>query len=78
MRPTDRDILDMTTADLRSYFRVKDCQSGCGVYCAVSTSMFVASPLRFVGREVRARVGQALRTARAGANDTPPRAAAAE
>lgn len=79
MRPTDRDILDMTVDDLRSYFRVKECQSGCGVYCAVSTSMFVASPLRFVGREVRARVGQALRTARADANDTlPPRAAAAE
>jgi MoaA/NifB/PqqE/SkfB family radical SAM enzyme len=58
MRPTDRDILDMTTADLRSYFRVKDCQSGCGVYCGVSTSLYVAHPFRFVGRELGARIGQ--------------------
>lgn len=60
MRPTDRDILDMTIGDLRSYFARKDCQKGCGVYCAVSTSMYVANPAKFVYREIAARAKQAI------------------
>jgi MoaA/NifB/PqqE/SkfB family radical SAM enzyme len=60
MRPTNRDILDMKLEDLQAYFVRKDCQKGCGVYCAVSTSLYVANPLKFVGREIAARVKQAM------------------
>ncbi|HET9904954.1 MAG TPA: radical SAM protein [Xanthobacteraceae bacterium] len=61
MRPTNRDILDIKREDLRAYFARKDCQKGCGVYCAVSTSLYVANPVRFVAGEVGARLKQAIR-----------------
>jgi MoaA/NifB/PqqE/SkfB family radical SAM enzyme len=77
MRPTDRDILDMTAADLRAYFRVKPCQSGCGVYCGVSTSMYVAHPFRFIGRELGARIGQMATMARSRRGQPPAAIAAA-
>jgi len=60
MRPTDRHILDMTVEDLKSYYRKKDCQDGCGVYCVVSTSLYYEQPLHFVGREVAPRIRQTL------------------
>jgi len=55
MRHTDRHILDVTPEEMRSHYHRKDCQDGCGVYCAVSTSMIVQEPMRVVGREVAAR-----------------------
>lgn len=62
MKPTTKHILDVTLDDLRGYYRKKDCQQGCGVYCAVSTSMIYERPLEVVSREVMARW---KRTARA-------------
>jgi len=63
MRPTDQDILDVTADDLRANNCAKPCQPGCGVYCAVSTSMVVDQPARIIGREVLSRARRAVRTA---------------
>lgn len=52
---TDKNILDVTLADLKANDRKKDCQTGCGVYCAVSTSLLVERPVRVIGREIAAR-----------------------
>ena len=60
MRPTDRNLLDMTVEDLKVYFRKKSCQTGCGVYCAVSMSMFKEHPIAFVAPEVLPRLKQIL------------------
>jgi MoaA/NifB/PqqE/SkfB family radical SAM enzyme len=40
MRHTERDLLDMTLADLAPYHARKACQNGCGVYCVVGVSLF--------------------------------------
>lgn len=56
MRPTQRDILSMTLEDLKSYHRKKSCQKGCGVYCAVSTSLYAQNPILFLAKEVRSRL----------------------
>jgi MoaA/NifB/PqqE/SkfB family radical SAM enzyme len=58
MRPTNRNILDMTLADMKEYHRRKSCQVGCGVYCAVSTSLFAEKPFSFVGKEIVPRIRQ--------------------
>lgn len=60
MRPTNRDLEDMTVADLKGYFRKKSCQTGCGVYCAVSMSMFRDRPVSFVAPEIAPRLRQAF------------------
>ena len=52
----DKDLMDVTPADLRANNKAKSCQDGCGVYCCVSTSMIYANPLRVVGREVGAKI----------------------
>ncbi|MEO8439870.1 MAG: radical SAM protein [Spartobacteria bacterium] len=49
---TERNIMDITPADLLAYNHKKDCQARCGVYCTVNTSLFVNHPLRFIRREV--------------------------
>jgi len=61
MRPTERDILDMTVEDLKEYYRRKSCQDGCGVYCAVSTSLYTAQPFKFIRGEIAPRVKQVVR-----------------
>lgn len=55
MRPTDRDLLSMTLEDLKSYYHRKAYQKGCGVYSAVSTSLYIKNPFLFLGRELRSR-----------------------
>lgn len=56
MRPTERHILDVTPEELRANYRKKSCQDGCGIYCAVATSMAYESPARFVAPEVASRL----------------------
>ncbi|MFQ5560904.1 MAG: radical SAM protein, partial [Nitrospinota bacterium] len=56
MRPPERDILSMTLGDLKAYHRKKPCQRGCGVYCAVSTSLYLKKPFLFLGKEAISRV----------------------
>ena len=52
---TDKHIMDITLADLYANNRKKSCQEGCGVYCAVSTSLIVQQPVRTIGKEILAR-----------------------
>jgi hypothetical protein len=52
---TNKDIMDVTLDDLYANYRKKSCQEGCGVYCAVSTSLLVQKPVRVLGREIVAR-----------------------
>jgi MoaA/NifB/PqqE/SkfB family radical SAM enzyme len=60
MRPTPHHIEEMTRERMKSYYRKKDCQDGCGVYCVVGTSMFYEKPLRYISGEVMPRVRQLL------------------
>jgi MoaA/NifB/PqqE/SkfB family radical SAM enzyme len=53
---TDKDIMDVTLDDLYANNRKKSCQEGCGVYCAVSTSLMVQKPVQVLGKEIVARV----------------------
>lgn len=55
MLRTDLDFLDVTPELLRTYWRKKECQSSCGVYCVVSTSLFLEHPIRFGLDELLAR-----------------------
>lgn len=55
MVKTDKHIMDITLDDLYANYRKKPCQAGCGVYCAVSTSLLVANPTKVVGREIVSR-----------------------
>lgn len=52
---TDKDIMDVTLDDLYANNRKKSCQQGCGVYCAVSTSLMVQKPVSVLGKEIAAR-----------------------
>ena len=55
MVKTEKDIMDITLEDLHANYRKKACQAGCGVYCAVSTSLLVENPAKVIGREIVAR-----------------------
>jgi len=50
---TERDLMDMTSEDLRGYNTKKSCQQGCGVYCTVDTSLAVSNPRAYLMREAR-------------------------
>lgn len=52
---TDKDIMEVTPEDLYANYRKKSCQEGCGVYCAVSTSLMVEKPASVLGKEIIAR-----------------------
>ncbi len=52
MLRTDVNIDDVTLEMLASYDRKKTCQTSCGVYCVVSTSLLTAHPVRFLMGEV--------------------------
>jgi MoaA/NifB/PqqE/SkfB family radical SAM enzyme len=52
---TDKHIMDVTLDDLYANYRKKECQKGCGVYCAVSTSLIVQNPVRVITKEVVSR-----------------------
>ena len=47
--------MDVTLDDLYANNRKKSCQVGCGVYCAVSTSLMVQRPATALTREVVSR-----------------------
>ncbi len=55
MVKTEKNIMDITLADLHENYRKKSCQTGCGVYCAVSTSLLVDNPAKVIGKEIVAR-----------------------
>ena len=55
MVKTEQHIMDITLDDLYANYRKKPCQAGCGVYCAVSTSLLVENPAKVVGREIVSR-----------------------
>ncbi len=55
MVKTEKHIMDITLEDLHANYRKKPCQVGCGVYCAVSTSLLVENPAKVVGKEIVAR-----------------------
>ena len=48
----EKHIMDVTPEDLYANYRKKSCQAGCGVYCAVSTSLLVQNPVSLVSKEV--------------------------
>ena len=48
MYRTDIDIMDVTPELLRSYYFKKDCQTNCGVYCVVSSSLLYQNPAKFL------------------------------
>ncbi len=60
MKPTPYHIDEMTPELMRSFYRKKECQRGCGVYCVVGTSMFYERPVRYVSGEVVPRARQLL------------------
>lgn len=49
---SDVDIMDVTPKLLQSYYHKKECQSSCGVYCVVTTSLAYEQPIRFLLREM--------------------------
>ncbi|HEV2096970.1 MAG TPA: radical SAM protein [Chthoniobacterales bacterium] len=72
---TDKHILDVTLADLYANNRKKACQEGCGVYCAVSTSLMVQKPAQVLAKEIYSRarrVPAMLNSARAGVPAADP------
>ena len=48
---TDKDLMDVTPADLRSYDGKKDCQDQCGVYCIIQASLRAKNTIRFYATE---------------------------
>jgi len=52
---TNKHIMDVTLDDLYANYRKKSCQEGCGVYCAVGTSLLVEKPVQVLGKELVAR-----------------------
>src|SRR3954467_11851534 len=52
---TQKHIMDVTLDDLYANYRKKSCQAGCGVYCAVSSSLLVQSPVSGITKEIVSR-----------------------
>ena len=52
----EKHIMDVTPEDLYANYRKKSCQAGCGVYCAVSTSLLVQKPVSVISKEIVNRV----------------------
>ena len=55
MVKTEKHIMDIALDDLYANYRKKPCQVGCGVYCAVSTSLLVDQPVKVIGKEIVSR-----------------------
>jgi MoaA/NifB/PqqE/SkfB family radical SAM enzyme len=55
MKHSDKHIMDITAEDMLANYRKKPCQQGCGVYCAVSTSLLVQKPVQVLGNEIVSR-----------------------
>ena len=52
---TQKDIMDVTLDDLYANNRKKDCQKGCGIYCAISSSLILEQPVKVITTEVVSR-----------------------
>ncbi|MBV9619218.1 MAG: radical SAM protein [Verrucomicrobia bacterium] len=52
---TNKHIMDVTPEDLYANNRKKDCQKGCGVYCAISTSLILEKPVQVITNEIVSR-----------------------
>src|ERR1700746_2758713 len=52
---TDKHIMEVTLDDLYANNRKKSCQEGCGVYCAVSSSLLVQRPMSTITKEIASR-----------------------
>src|SRR5437588_2661579 len=48
----EKHIMDVTLDDLYANYRQKSYQPGCGVYCAVSTSLLVQKPASVISKEI--------------------------
>ncbi len=57
---TEHDLMDITPADLRSYDTAKSCQTRCGVYCTIDTSMKVKRPFTYARTEALGRLRAGL------------------
>jgi MoaA/NifB/PqqE/SkfB family radical SAM enzyme len=64
MRPEVGSIYEINREDLKSYYRKKACQKGCGVYCAVGASLFKETPVKYIAGEVVPRWRQSLNALR--------------
>lgn len=69
---SDKHIMDVTPDDLYANYRKKSCQAGCGVYCAVSTSLLVQKPVSVISKEVVNRVKRIPALIRQAASAPPP------
>lgn len=54
------DIMTVTPDLLKSYFHKKECQTGCGVYCVIETSLYHNHPVRFLLNEGWERLQQGI------------------
>jgi MoaA/NifB/PqqE/SkfB family radical SAM enzyme len=57
---TEKNIMDITPEDLLAYNVEKPCQTGCGVYCIVDTSLKINHPLRYYAREAAGELASRL------------------
>jgi len=69
---TGKHIMDVTLDDLYANYRKKDCQKGCGVYCAVSTSLIVENPVQVIEQEVVSRAKRLPAVMRSTMSKAPP------
>lgn len=60
MSPAGPSILDISQSELKTYYRKKPCQQGCGVYCAVGASLFRNRPVKYIAGEIVPRLRQSL------------------
>ena len=72
MLHTEKHIMDITLDDLYANNRKKSCQEGCGVYCAVSTSLMVQKPATVLTREILSRARRIPALFRKTTNATEP------
>jgi MoaA/NifB/PqqE/SkfB family radical SAM enzyme len=74
---TDKHIMDVTLDDLYANNRKKSCQAGCGVYCAVGTSLLVQNPTKVITNEIVARARRVPNSVKETVASSRPRQAAA-
>lgn len=52
-----KSIMKITPDDLLAYNQKKKCQSRCGVYCIIATSLLINNPTKFLAKEALHRLG---------------------
>src|SRR5436189_2165329 len=68
----DKHIMHVTPEDLIVNYRKKSCQAGCGVYCAVSTSLLVQSPVSVISKEIVSRAKRIPNLVKQAVQPAPP------